>query len=610
MAELKDVVAQVKDVYNICDIVEQENVTLRASGPGEYTGLCPFHTEKTPSFKVNERFQNYKCFGCGASGDIITFITETKGCSFMEALKYLADSKGIELPSTFTNNDNRPKIDMNKLYALVKDARDYYREEFLKLDTNHPAKKEILSRGLSIDNEVYGYAPETYGALYKHLSSLGYTNELMLQSQLVMEKDGKFFDFFFGRLLFTLSDFSGRPVSFSSRKLFETDNRGKYVNGKGSPVFAKKSTLYNLQNAKSSARQLKQIVLSEGQFDVEALREAGVENVVASSGTAFTEEHLKSARQIVGEDGKLIFAFDGDSAGIEAALKVFIHFPITHSVSEVVLFPEGKDPCDIFKESNNEGEELRELMSTSVPIMDFVLTECGKRGDFSNMNGRYKFIKNMIVKFISFMNEDVLIDYMIKRISIISGVELSKVQDMYKEVKKNGTKKLRPQKEETEVLLPDIEINEFNDSDVCYVRLCQLIIHNPLLLMKYAKKTKIPKKFHIFLREIIQNIKKYQSRNELFKFIPEQYTNSEFGKYLLNKDFDSRTPTENEELIHYFVFLQDSGFKFYQEQIIEQERARVMEAITSAKDNDELISLLALLDETEKRIRNNNQLVE
>lgn len=593
MASFKEQISAIKEAYNIVDLIESENVNLKSAGPSIYKGLCPFHSEKTPSFTVNEQFQNYRCFGCGANGDIITFIQETHGWSLIEAVKYLAKNKGISLELNDYKPDDGPKIDIKKMYSLVKDAEEFYRSEFIKLDNSHPAKKEVLKRGMSVDNPVFGYAPERNKALYSHLLQLGYSEELMLQSELIASNNNNFYDFFYGRLTITLSDFNGRPVSFSARKLFDTDNRAKWVNGKQSPVFQKKSVLFNLHNAKKSARLNEQIILAEGPFDVLALTMAGCENAVASCGTAFTEEHLKAARQLVGENGTLIFAFDGDAAGIQAAVKEFIHFPISHAISKIALFPENQDPCDCLLAAGPE--RVKQIIDEAIPITDFILKVSSEKTTLDDMDSRYRFIRYLTSKIFPIMTDSILRDYMIRQASIMAGIDINKINELITQPKEQNLLNNKKTQSSDEKLHIQIELNEADESDMCYVKAFSILIKDPKHLAKITNKVKVPDKFKNFLKEIALNYKKYTQKNMSFRFIPEDYSDSDFAKYLLNINNDNEYSDIDEMKSHY-LFLLQAAEKFYIDSLKEQKKINIINALSSTKTNDELISMLKLLN--------------
>lgn len=599
MGAFENNIIKVKSAYNIVDLIEMENVSLKSTGADEYTGLCPFHSEKTPSFKVNETFQNYRCFGCGASGDIISFIENTHGTSFYDSLVYLADNKGIEL-EVGDGEDERPRVNTSGLLKIVSDAYNFYKAEFDKLDDSHPAKQEIIKRGFSIDNDTYGYAPEKYGALYEHLLRLGHKKELMLESELIMEKDGKYFDFFYGRLLFTIRDFTGRPITFSSRKLFESDNRGKYVNGKNSPIFNKATALYNIDRAKKEARLSKKIYLVEGQFDVEAFRASGIDNVVASSGTAFTEGHLKAARQLVGEDGELIFSFDGDEAGVNAALKIFTNYPTSHDISKVVIAPSGADPADVYLKFGSAG--MDELINSAVPITDFVVSEVAKLSKITDITSRYNYIKTLSSEYLSVMNDKILLDYMIRRASVISGLDTDKIKDVLGDVKKPNRKKTEStahKNEEIEELKVMVPINEDDDSDKCFISAMSLLIWRSDILLNESKGRFIPSKFNDFLAQFIKKVRMSEREDRDFYFIVEEYEDTDFAKLLMNIDNSMLKDLTDEELIEHYIDLMDRGEAFYKSAEYEKKKSELIGALNQATSNEEILSMIKLLKEGE-----------
>lgn len=598
MSDFKEQIAKVKEAYNIVELVEEENVRLNPSGHGEYKGLCPFHSESTPSFKVSEPFQNYYCFGCHEKGDIVTFIQNTRGYSWIESLKYLAENKGIELDLGFSkeDDDGRPKVNIKELYQLVEDSKAFYRNEYNLLDDSHPAKKEIINRGLDPSDDIYCYAPERYGALYNHLKEKGYSNELMLASELVAEKDGNYFDFFYGRLLFTLTDFRGKPISYSSRKLFEKDTRGKYVNGKASPVFEKKNSLFNIHNAKKMAREEKFLILNEGQFDVMAFMASGLSNAVASSGTAFTEGHLKSARQLVGQDGRLIFAYDGDKAGIKAALNIFVHFPQTHGTSDVILFPENSDPCDYYMANGKEG--MHSILDEKIPMTDFVIKVVADQIGIDDMSTRYKFVQIMTDKFLPAVEDPILLEHMLRRTSVMSGVDINKIRQALDTVKAGNSSKFTPKEKEKEEEVLDIKIplNSLDDSDNCYITALSLLASSPEVLAPKSKGKFFPDKFKPFMKELMGNYSRHAKNGTNFRFIPEEYDDTDFAKHLQNTVINQIAHDSTDDLINHYELVLNTGEMYYKKQEEEQNRANILNAMKESKNNKELYQLLKTLE--------------
>lgn len=385
----KDSVAEVKRAYDIVTYIQGSGVNLRSSGINKFKGLCPFHSEKTPSFVVDSRFQNFRCFGCGEHGDLLAFVEKTENLSFTDALIKLADDKGIEIAL----GDREDNVDYRSLRECVKQAALFYRKSFRSLDESHAAFKEITSRGLSVKGSVvYGYAPNGGDRLVKHLQGKGFSDEIIIQSGVALKSSsGRLYDFWRGRLMFFITDITGRPIGFSGRKLYENDKMGKYVNSPDTPLFNKSSVLYNASRARENAAKDSCIYVTEGQFDVAALVESGLPAVVASLGTSFTEGHANLCRRMVSDKGRIVFCFDGDDAGVSAAVKVFRHAPVIHSQSYVVVFPDGMDPCE-FMISNGK-KSLREYIENNqVPMVEFVLESFLKDLDVNNPTEKSEFI--------------------------------------------------------------------------------------------------------------------------------------------------------------------------------------------------------------------------
>lgn len=585
----KNQLAKIKSAYDITEVVQQENVELHSAGPGKYKGLCPFHTEKTPSFTINENFQSYRCFGCGAHGDIFTFIENIRGCSFMDAVKYLAEMKNIKLEFTGYSGESKQKTDIKGLYNLLQDSYNFYRAEYDKLPNEHPAKQEVIKRGLDVNNPVFCYAPERYGALLTYLSNKGYSKELMVQSELIHEKNGRYFDFFHARLMITLSDYSGRPVSYSARKLFDKDTMAKYVNGKQSPVFQKKATLFNLDKAKKSIRETKTAIVCEGPFDVLALQASGIENAVASCGTAFTEEQLRSIEQIVDVDGKLIFSFDGDEAGVAAAIKTFNHFPLVHGNSNVVLFPNGMDPCDYLIKYGPDKMDI--VFKRQMPIIDFVLMALSRKLHIGDMQSKFKFAKLTMSKYVPMVTEQVLRDYMIRRVSVMAGIPVDELTPMLGKPLKRIER--FEHKEDGTQANNESEIPVKNKSDASYIAAFALLINRPELLFQKLLTFKLPTKYRPFIRELQEQCRKYYSQGQQVRIIPEAFSMSNFVNKLQNKkigvDFSNDT-----EIMKQFTHLLEIATQQHKEEIKSAKNLSISQALSQAKTHDEIIKLLQL----------------
>lgn len=598
MKDFKSVIAEVKQAYNIVDYIETSGINLSRAGTNKWKGLCPFHSEKTPSFVVDENFQNFMCFGCGAKGDIIKFAEETEHLDFIEVIKKLAEEKNITLD--FDNTTDESSIDYKSLRLILKDTANFYVSKFRKLEKDHPARTQITDRGLSVRKVIYGYAPENRTSLYTHLKNRGYSDELMAQVGVInIYENGGISDFWNGRLMFIITDVRGRPIGFSGRKLYENDKRGKYINSKDNPIFDKGNSLYNLSKANETARKEKTIYISEGQFDVSAFIEANIPNVVASSGTAFTEKQALICRRIVGENGKIIFAFDGDKAGIEAALKVFKNIPILHSQSLVIVFPDNQDPSDYRKEHGNK--QFRQYVETnSIPMIQFVLDEIAKKYDLDNELEKNKYIKES-VKAITQISSNTLKEFYIKKIALNALTSLDVIRTAFK----NENKNIKENKETFEI--DKIEENENIEENSLiykiinnplydiYARMIRLAIENEKLLDKLPKMISfIPKD----LQELVKEIS-----NAKPPFIAEKFKDSETFKFIISKDdwFPLVSLMSDEEIFSHFKFLFNKAQSFEKEKREERVYRKISKIISSKSNNENDLELLkfALLKEKE-----------
>ena len=355
----------IKNRLSIVDVVGSY-ITLEKSG-ANFKARCPFHNEKTPSFYVSPGRNSFYCFGCGAKGDIFSFVEEYEGLDFPGALKELARRAGVELEK----RDSKIVEAENRLYKILEEACVYFEEELVR-DTR--AHQYALSRGLSeetLSRFRVGVAKSGWRNLAHTLYQKGWTLDEMLRAGLVKQKDSNVpaqlenvYDVFRGRLMFPIMDIAGRVIAFTGRILEEDPKAPKYLNSPDTELYNKSSVLFAIDKAKQAIRERDRVILVEGQMDALMSHQAGVANTVAISGTAFTgdlvrtrEEHSGSVRTIATNLGVLkrltsniTLALDGDSAGEKATLRTAsIALTLGFDVS-VVHAPLGKDPADTIKE--------------------------------------------------------------------------------------------------------------------------------------------------------------------------------------------------------------------------------------------------------------------
>lgn len=583
----KETIQKIKNEYNIVDYIKINGVHLENSGKESWKGLCPFHNEKTPSFHVSEDFQNYKCWGCGISGDIISFAEHVHTINFNEALKMLAEEKGIKL------NDNIPNEsahDINAIRYIMSDAKDFFRYNYEQLDYTHPAKQEVINRGLDENNELYGYSLENPNKLYEYLKTKGHSDKNIKDSNLVMFfEDRPPWDFFHGRLMITLSDYLGRPVSFTSRKIYEDDKMlGKYVNGKESPVFHKKSILFGADVAKQEARKTNIIHVVEGQFDQISMFENGIKNVVATSGTAFTNEHANLLLRMVGSNGKIIFIMDGDEAGVNAAIKVFTTSKSLHSSAYAILLKEGGDPCDYIR--NSGIESLKKEIDKAIPLHDFVIDSILRNiGDSINVNNRHKFVAE-VAKFAKHSDESFIIDSMLSKASILSAISIDNVKEIYNKIEANKTY-IKKVESNNIKLNPKIKLNVNNEADLCMFSALALLVRMPDELIPITPKLK-HKKFHEFLDELGKVYVKNKKANNKWRFIAEDYSDSDFAIALQNKLFLEDPKEDVKSAMSQYKYLFDRANLLYDEEIKEMKAAKALSSIIDITDPNKIAKVL------------------
>ena len=342
---------QLKSSVDIVKVIG-EYVRLRKSGVSRYTGLCPFHSEKTPSFSVHAGHQFYKCFGCGASGDVLKFVMEFEHVTFPEALKLLAERNGIPMPkrAEYADEDTRLRAAVFQMQELAQEA---FREQ-LAGPSGAEARRYLEKRGVSPELSAQfglGYAERGGRALLRLFERQDFTAEQMENSGLLgRREDGSFYDRFRNRLMFPIHSESGKVIAFGGRALDPADE-AKYLNSAESPIYRKSAVLYNLHRAKEGIRKAGRSVLVEGYMDAIGVFAAGVREVVASCGTALTAQQVQALRR---HSDKIVVNFDPDAAGANAAERS-INLLLDEGMHvRIVELEDGLDPDEYCKDRGAE----------------------------------------------------------------------------------------------------------------------------------------------------------------------------------------------------------------------------------------------------------------
>lgn len=364
MTDFRGLVGLIKQRVDIVEFLEQHGMDVKRSGT-RYWALCPFHDEDTPSFSIDQNTGRYYCFGCRETGDIFTYLQKTEGLTFKEALEEECDALHIEYKQSDEEIEEGKR---RKIYMeIVAEAWRFFREQYDKLPDDHIVKlheirmKRRISSDAKDNHYLFGWAPASRTALIGRLRSKGFKMDDMVAAGVAYQsQDGRSYYCPWGeRLMFPICDTIGRPVGFSGRLVrYETGPdapkmKGKYVNSRDNEIYHKSELLFCQSIARRQSSREHKVYVVEGQFDVIAMQVAGHDNTVASSGTAFTMQQARSLQRMVGDDGKIIFMFDADTAGQHAAIRTFKELGSMQSQAWACI-TEDKDPSDMLAEGGVE----------------------------------------------------------------------------------------------------------------------------------------------------------------------------------------------------------------------------------------------------------------
>ena len=382
----------IEEVRNRVDIVEVTSsyINLKKAGRN-FIGLCPFHSEKTPSFTVSPEKQIYHCFGCHSGGNVFTFLMQMEGLSFPEAVRQLGEQVGVRVSYRSSPEDRKEDHFREELLKMNSEAQEYFQETLWKSNPGKNILSYLHSRGLSEDiikEFKLGFAPNSGRGLTSILQKKSYNLEMAVKGGLLGKKvPGKYYDYFRGRVMFPIYDLRGRLSGFGGRTVDEQEP--KYLNTPETPLFHKGRTLYGLYQSLPHIRREGIVLLVEGYTDVLLLHQHGIKYAVAPLGTALTEKQLSLLR---GKMGKVVLAFDADSGGQTAALKGIELLKNEGCRVNVALLPEGYDPADFVKEFGREAF-ITEVLDKARPVVDYQLYLLRKQCDFNREEDRVEYWK-------------------------------------------------------------------------------------------------------------------------------------------------------------------------------------------------------------------------
>ncbi len=426
------------DILQKTDIVQLIGESIRLYRRGaNYIGLCPFHDEKTPSFTVSPDKQFYKCFGCGKSGNAITFVMEHNGLSFMEAMKLLAGKAGI--PLEFEKQDENQVTKQSELLAAMEAATSFFSVQ-LNTKEGERCRDYFNNRGFDdkiIKNFKLGYSPDSFDKLIKYIKKNGISEEIALEcGLLVKNENGKVFDRFRNRAMFPIQDIFGRTIAFGARLLDDDKNQAKYINSPQTTLYDKSRVLYGLYQAKNAIMQQDRTIITEGYADVITMHTFGFKNTVSSSGTALTDLQLS---KLAHYSKRLLLLFDGDDAGIKAAERALALALQNNFEVDILVLPDGNDP-DSFLRKFGHLELIKLIENQDNGFLNFLINIHFKN---KKLSASAKTIAiNGILKIIAVVPDELNRNFLIDELASKLGFDNVQVNTLRSNIKKFVGKKI------------------------------------------------------------------------------------------------------------------------------------------------------------------------
>lgn len=453
MAIPEEIINEIK-YRNDIETVMAPYVSLKRRGKN-LVGLCPFHNEKTPSFTVYPENGSFYCFGCGAGGDVFSFVKLIENLDYIEAVKLLAERSGIDLPQDgYDDSMQRLK---NTIFEINRETAKFY-HTYLMSPKGKWALDYLVGRGLSISTIKHfglGAAPDSWDSLIQHLKSLGYSIPDMLQANVIGKSQrGSYYDRFRKRVMFPIINIRGKVIGFSGRAMPGDDKAGgKYVNTSDTPVYKKSENLFAMNFAKNHCDE--RIILVEGNMDVISLHQAGFENTVAALGTSFTAEQAKLLSRYTKE---IVLMLDSDAAGQKAVKRAGEILQNTGLEVRVVVVPDGKDPDEFIKKHG--AARFKALLEGAVSEIEYKLLTAVEGIDVNSDDGKLQYLSKS-AKIIAESNDVVTRDLYIGRLSEKYGVSRTALQDKVNEIRKTNSRR-RERREFEEIVHPKFDRADVN----------------------------------------------------------------------------------------------------------------------------------------------------
>ncbi len=453
MAIPEDVINEIK-YRNEIEATISQYVNLKRRGKN-LVGLCPFHSEKTPSFTVYPESGSFYCFGCGAGGDVFTFTSLMENLDYIESVKLLAEKSGVALPQD-GYDDSLTKL-KNKIYDINRETARFF-HSYMMSPKGKWALDYFMGRGLSLATIKHfglGAAPDSWDSLIKHLKSKGFTEDEMIAANVVGKSErGSYYDRFRKRYMFPIINIRGNVIAFSGRALPEDEKKaGKYVNTSDTPVFKKSLNLFGINFAKNFCEE--KIILVEGNMDVISLHQAGFQNVVAPLGTSFTSDQANLLARYTKE---IVLILDADAAGKKALTRDLGILENTGLNVRVVLIPDGKDPDEYIKK--NGADRFRALLNGAVSDIEYRLLMAAEGIEVNSDDGRLRYL-SLAAEILADESDIMTRDLYIGRLSDKYGVSRTALSTKVDELRRKNRRN-KQKKEINEIINPKFTVGDIN----------------------------------------------------------------------------------------------------------------------------------------------------
>ncbi|HLD25012.1 MAG TPA: DNA primase [Patescibacteria group bacterium] len=495
---------EIKARLNIVDIIG-ERVVLKKAGRN-FKGLCPFHTEKTPSFIVSPDRQTFHCFGCGKGGDVLTFVMEYDHVDFTESLETLAERAGVKLerrPSDTPEAKLKQKIlEVNHL------ASEYYQFLLTKHSVGEHARDYLKHRGVtdkSMKTFALGYSANDWEGLFSFLKKKNYDERLLETAGLVIRGNRGYYDRFRGRVMFTLKDHRGNVVGFSGRVMDPSAKEAKYINTSETPVYIKGKVLYALDVTKDAIQKANEAILMEGELDVISSFQAGIPNVVAIKGSAVTEDHARLLRRF---SERLVFALDSDIAGdaaarrgIEIAEKLGFDMRVAH-------MPSGKDPDEAARENP---ARFKKALKDASPMYDYFFSSAFSRFDANSSYGKRK-VSDELIPTIAKIDNPIIQAHYVRKLADSLGVSETSVEEGVTKYKATGARPVVDRRAEDSSITPRSRLEKAE------IYAAALILQGKTTetFEEFIKEVPVSSFLYAPVRRILEDLEKFLSSHRIY----------------------------------------------------------------------------------------------